>query len=164
MTDLLATCGARLGGQGNWQQLPPTTCKIVFVERGLTAALNALTPAVAGFWRVGLFQNDRTPRLADTAADYLPCNFSGYSGEKILYYFSPATMRGPRAWSQALPVEWTHNGGSVGNEVYGLYVTDLSGTLTIAERFCDGPFPLDRAGRFIRLLPELEALNEVEVP
>jgi hypothetical protein len=163
MSEFFACCGIRLGGQGGWEQLPPTTCKIVFVERGLTAALNALTPAVAGVWRVGLYKNDRTPRLADTAADYISCNFSGYSGEQLLYYFSPATMRGPRAYSQALPVKWTHNGGTVGNEVYGLYVKDLSGAIVVAERFCGGPFNLDRLGRFIRLTPELETLNEVEV-
>jgi hypothetical protein len=67
---------------------------------------------------------------------------------------------GYKARSTAPEIVFRHNGGPVTNLIYGYTVTDITGVLLFAERFCDGPVMMDREGRKLHLVPSFELQNE----
>ena len=160
--EFFATCGVRIGGQGEWETRPAKRCQLEVVSFGLKVFLDKLTTFMENWYECGLYQNDRQPLLDDTIADYVQANFSGYLDRQVLTGWTTAAMVGPRAKSSATQLVWKHDGGPVSNLIYGYYVTDKLGNLVFAERFCDGPFEVDRAGRAIRLTPVFSAQNQRE--
>jgi len=157
-----ATGGIRLGGQGTWRKGPAPRCRLEIVTAGLTEYLDRLTLYMTGWFAIGLFQNDREPKLDDAVGNYQEATFSGYSGSKLLYGWTNAAMRGVRAKSFATPLIWKHNGGPIANDVYGYFCINNVGALAFAERFCDGPITVDRRGRSVNLTPMFSAKNERE--
>jgi len=137
-------------------------CQLEVVRGGLSSYLKELTNLMTGWFQVGLFANDRLPLLDDLVGDYIPCDFSGYNGLRLFYGWSAPVASGVFSMSSASPIVWAHDGGPINNLVYGYYVLDRFGVLAFAERFCDGPFVLDRAGRKLVITPTFRASNERE--
>jgi hypothetical protein len=132
------------------------------VSVGLVQFLNNLTSLMTGWFSVGLFQNKWTPRLADNLGAVVPADFPGYNGLRLLYGWTAGAMFGVRARSHADDIKWVHDGRPGTNDIYGYYVVNKAGALAFAERWCDGPFTIDRKGRSIKLTPQFEAKNERE--
>lgn len=162
MSTLLATGGILMGGQGSFRQGKGHRCQLEVTAEGLKDFLNKLTGYMTGWFKVGLYQNDHEPALDDDVGMYSPCTFSGYDGPQLVYGWTLAAMYGVRAKSFATELVWQHDGGPIGNDVWGYYVTDPSGTLKFAERFCDGPFAVERLGRKIKIAPTFATKNERE--
>jgi len=160
--EFLATGGLRIGGQGSWYTTPGERCQLEVVTAGLLAFAENLTTLMWGWYQLGLYQNDHKPVLGDTIAAYAPCDFSGYDGLRLIYGWTTPAISGVYAVSTALAISWMHNGGSVINDVWGYYVVDRGGILQFAERFCDGPFVIDRYGRRFTLSPTFRVSNERE--
>lgn len=162
VTRWLASGGGESNGEGEWFNDDSHRCELTMQTNGLQQALDAVTSLQFGAWAAGLYQNDRVPKRGDVLSQYVPATFSGYVGTKRLYGWTPAGMAGKRARSTGDRLKWMHDGGTMANWIYGYYVVDLSGKLTYAERFCDGPFLIDRAGRALQLDPAFTARNENE--
>lgn len=119
-------------------------------KRALELLLKKVTPAEDLIIR--LYSNNVTPGEADTEATYTEVSGGGYAAVT----FTPAswtiTEGGPT--SAAYPkITWTFT-GAVGN-VYGYYVVESSsGKLRWAERFVDGPYNIDAAGKSIDVTPQ----------
>lgn len=149
----------RWGGQGEWAhtQLPP--CRLVLPDSGLVDALAILTAGWEARWRYGLFQNDFVPRQSMTLLNITPATFSGYAGLQPCFSWSVPLVNGPYAISNAHELIWTHDGGPVGNWIYGYYVLNLGGVLMWAERFCPAPATVDKGGLSVRLKPTFWLCN-----
>jgi hypothetical protein len=89
--------------------------------------------------RVILYKNDRLPRTADTLADYVEADFSGYDGWKLLNVWTPPAIEFARSFSQSNLAIWTHNGGPVNNLIFGSALVDVDSNLIAAERNKDAP-------------------------
>jgi len=133
------------------------------VASGLLSYTNLIRLEMFGNHKVALFQNDRSPKLDDNASLFTPCTFSGYPGPVLTYGWTSPVMVGNRAFTHSEEFVWTHNGGPVGNWVYGYYVMNVSDELRFAERFCNGPFLVAQSGRQIKLTLMFTSANESEV-
>jgi len=162
MAGFRASAGIRWGGAGRWASAGVRQCQAMVTEIGLIAFLDRCTSFMTGWWKLGLYMNDRLPLLQDTLSQYTPADFSGYSGPQLIYGFPAGTMIGERAQAAAYEITFTHDGGPSNCTVYGYYIEDNTGRLSIAERFCDGPIEMDRTGRQLRIRPTFWAENERE--
>lgn len=131
-----------------------TTPALVLVNNGALGHLDALRVAWLPSLRIGLFQNDWHPHQGDTMVAVVPATFSGYTGLHFLPGWSPAVLQGNLAVTQATPRLWTHNGGPVGNWIFGYYVVDATGVLRWAQRYPGDPVPMDSSSGFYRVTPE----------
>lgn len=164
MSQFVSSGGVDVGGQGTFVRNPGDICLLEVVQPELLRLVTLITTDWFAGHKVGLFQNDVNPRLNTTIGNIVPCNFSGYDGLRLLYFFSPAFMGGIRAIRASQEYVWTYDGGPVTNYVYGYYIVDLAGNLTVAERFCDGPFAMDVPRRQFKLTPLFWLKNERREP
>jgi hypothetical protein len=110
--------------------------------------------------RLHLFQNNYTPADGDTVANYTEANFTGYS-PPILGPWTPATIAAPRAVATCTPVLFAVGPvPTVGNQVYGYYVTDVTGSLVWAERDPGAPVPMLNNGDQYRITPGFSYRSE----
>jgi len=163
LSEYQGTGGGDGGGQGTFDPNPPDLCRGVVVNAGLLEYLTTIKLLMFGNHKVGLYSNDRKPKLADDVSLYVPCNFSGYDGLRLTYGWTFPVLVGDRAFTHSEEFVWSHSGGPVGNWVYGYYVVNVSGELKFAERFCNGPFLVAQSGRQIKLTLMMTSANESEV-
>jgi len=163
VSQYIGSGGGDGGGQGTFVPNPPDLCRGVVVASGLLSYTNLIRLEMFGNHKVGLFSNDRKPKLNDDVSFYTPCTFSGYTGEKLTYGWTSPTMQGVRAFMHSEEFVWTHNGGPIANLVYGYTVVNVYGELRFAERFCNGPFQVGTLGRQIKLTLMFTTANESEV-
>ena len=153
------------GGEGNGQAQFLTTrppgCNIVVSDSGLVTQLDFLRAKWETKYRVGLFQNDGHPSLTWTLFNVVPCDFSGYSGLLQSFGWTASVVNNTRAVTEANPLTWTHNGGPIGNFVYGYYVVDDVGAYQWAERFCPAPVVVSRNGTRLRVRPSFTLRNDI---
>jgi hypothetical protein len=93
-----------------------------------------------------LFQNNKVPAAADTTADYVECNFSGYV-RHTLADLAPTTVSGGVAQTATGVHTWSHNGGPVQNLIYGWFAVDADEHLVAVSRNGAGPISLTAAGQ-----------------
>lgn len=127
---------------------------LVLVNGGAVAHLNALRSTWLWTLKVGLFQNNWEPQVHDSIDQVVPATFSGYGGLHDLYGWRPAALFGNLAVTAAGPNFWTHDGGAVGNWIFGYYVVDLLGVLQWAQRKLGDPYPMESGGQIFRVLPK----------
>lgn len=164
MSNWVSSGGGDGGGQGTFSHDPSNDCLLEVMSPELLRLVSLITTDWFAGHKVGLYQNDFNPRLDSTIANVVPCNFSGYDGLRLLYFFSPSFMSGIRATRLAQEYVWQYDGGPITNWVFGYYVVDLAGNLTIAERFCNGPFAMDQPLRQFKLTPLFWVKNERKEP
>jgi len=155
-----ATCGLRLGGQGEFSDFRPPGCNLIVCDGGLIGSLDRLKTGWELVLRAGLFQNDYQPLQEDTLGDYVPADFSGYGGLQFTYSWDAAVIAGPRAITASGAITWIHDGGPIQNYIFGYYVVDALGALVWAERFCPAPRPMNGVGMRIRIRPQFTLRNE----
>lgn len=155
--------GLVFGGECSIQLVPGDTCRLVLNSRGLRNTLLAGRSVFEALYNVGLYQNDFTPRVSMLTTDIAACNFSGYAGLAPTFSWSVPAYSGGYASMTAHEIVWGHNGGPVGNFVYGYYVLDNTGELVWAERFCPAPMRVYRLGERVRMIPTLYLVNDLVV-
>lgn len=129
---------------------------LVVVDDGELKMLDILRTQInSDAWEIHLFQNNHTPAEDDTAADYTEATFSGYSEQTVDDFGAPSLVSGEAQVAASLNT-WTHNGGAVGNDIYGYYIThSVSGDLMWAERDPNGPITIDTLNQTYNVLPRL---------
>jgi len=155
-----ATGGIDLGGMGVFATGFDDDCLLKVTDEGLKRLLDALGTASGGYFKVGLFRNNWTPRRYATISSVVPANFSGYTGLQLLKGWTKAVTAGLRAESKNGLFEWTYNGGLIKNTVYGYYVVHPNGSLMWAERFCPDPVVMEVKGRKIKLTLTFHLRND----
>lgn len=153
--------GGVAGGVGQAEVDSDAQCRLVLNRRGLRNTLDAARRRFEGKYRAGLFQNNYKPKISSELVNLTPCNFSGYMGEQITGGWSIPVSAGLYAITQAIDVLWEHDGGSIGNFVYGYYIVDDDGDLVWAERFCPDPLVAHRLGETVRIRPTLWLVNDL---
>lgn len=108
-----------------------------------------------------LFKTSIVPARDQVSTDYFPneANFTGYSVITVPFanWSSPAYVT-PQATSNAPVIVWTVGPSpSVGNQIYGYYVTPAGQTYPVlwAERFTGAPVDMTVAAEAIALYPQL---------
>jgi len=119
---------------------------IFIPDEGLVEKITKLKEQLFEYLTVHLYQNDKVPAAADTAADYTPATFSGYAAQNMSGWGVPSIAGGV---AQVAPgtYSWTHSGGAVANTIYGWYATSLEGKLIMVSRRGAGPVTLNGAGQ-----------------
>jgi len=115
----------------------------VLVQSGLSDWATALFADWTGHLFAGLYANDREPDRTSTLADFTEATFSGYA-RVYLSGFAIDSWDGIRLLTKADPVAFFHNGGPVGENIFGLFVADDRTGLQYAVRFSTAPIVLYR--------------------
>jgi hypothetical protein len=128
----------------------------VLVNQGETIMLEALVNKTAPQTLIlKLFKNNYTPVEGDTEAAYTEADFTGYASVSL----TPATwVTTAGAPSDVTYPEqtFTSSANQTLQNVYGYYlVQTTSGKLVAAERFSNGPFPIQNNGDAIKVTPKI---------
>lgn len=108
---------------------------VILVTRGMIRFLDICTAAVNSLRWMGLMKGTAQPLKSWTIANISVCTFSGYGGLQPLLNWSPATLDGLLAVSDATPLVWQHDGGAGSCLVTGNYVVDGNGQLHWVEYY-----------------------------
>lgn len=92
-----------------------------YAREGYTVCLDALLKELRPWFR--LYTNDPVDSPERVRGDFVQATFGGYVPIGTPKW-SPAWLRGGRAFAVADPVIFRWNGGDVGDPVRGYYVTD----------------------------------------
>lgn len=112
-----------------------------------------------------LYTNDKTPALADRAADYVEMTEHGYVAKVLVptdWGLTPADA-GTNTPARAMATDQAFLFGAPGSavNVYGYFIVGLtSGMLMGAERFSDGPYRVANSGDQITITPVLRLRTE----
>lgn len=118
------------------------------------AILSQLLPLATAWW-LRLYVNDHTPTPADTAADYVEPTGSWYA-PLILDQWGQTynTATGLGRVDNVIRT-YTAAGTLADESVYGYWVATDNFQLVWAERGPLSPYPMNTAGRTVRVLPRL---------
>lgn len=122
---------------------------------GCRALLQLLIDAWGSDVTIHLFKVAHTPVAGDTVSDYVEADFEGYAPLAATGWGAPATVGGVTS-SIADQLTFTKGVGGVGNDVYGYFATDLSGTVLYwAESDPAAPIDMNVDGREYLVTPRL---------
>lgn len=125
----------------------------VAIRRAILAILVA-TDGFLDACKVHLFKNNINLSPSNVVGDFEEANFTGYAVSSVIVWGAPYTAANQFAEVQGGTKQFNATGDTVGNTVYGYYVTDTAGTgLKYAERFDEG-IPMTEAGRSIVVNPK----------
>lgn len=124
----------------------------VYLVEGRVELLERLRAADSANWRIGLFQSNTTINATDTLATYTLATFSGYAPVAVTW--APAVESSGVGRTQGTVATFVHNGGGVGNTIYGYVVYHVSGKALFAERFA-APKTMNAAGHVITISPAM---------
>lgn len=130
---------------------------IIFCEGGWLDVLTSASTMTT--WTLKLFQNDTVPAFTDTIADYVECDFAGYVAGTPIAWGAPIINGSNQGELNGTQINFTHDGGSTGNTVYGIFVVDVGGNLLYAERF-PAPISMTTAGDTIPYVPRFTLINQ----
>ena len=109
-----------------------------------------------------LFQNNTTPMSSDTLGSYTEADFTGYASVNAVGWSAPVTSSGHEKTLATSVLFQVGSSPTVGNNIYGYYVTDNNrgGALVWAERFTGAPLSMTVAGDAIVVTPEFQESSE----
>ena len=108
----------------------------VFVQLGDNLILDRIVADFEALVSLRLFQNNWTPTVTDTVANYTEATFSGYAAVDISALWGAAYTNGAGQGEIDCPEQtFAFGGGAISNYVYGAYVLSAGGILVYAERF-----------------------------
>lgn len=111
-------------------------------------------------WILHLFKNAHTCVLGDVVADFTEADFSSYVPQPIGAFSGSAFGGGVAIADGTTPITWTNSTGAVGNDIYGVYCTDLAGTsLKFSENPPSVPIDMNTAGATIQYIPRMTEEN-----
>jgi hypothetical protein len=112
--------------------------------------------------KLKLFKNDKTPADGDTEAGYTEATFTGYASVTLTGASWTITAGAPSEAAYAQQV-FTSTANQTLENVYGYYVVRTSDNkLMWAERFTDGPYPIQNNNDSIRVTPKIQARKHGE--
>ena len=116
-----------------------------------------------GSWRVELFQSNTTPAPSTTFSQLTLATFSGYAAQTPAFGTATTVTVNNRNYDQITDTfqrSFVHNGGAVGNTIYGYVVYDASvNQILWLERF-DFPVTLQINGDTIRVTAQVRLSSE----
>ena len=111
--------------------------------------------------KLHLYSNNYTPVAGSLLANFTEATFSGYAAQTITAWQSPITVSGRAQLTASALYTFTKSTGAVGNNIYGYYVTDSTGTtLKWAERDAAAPIDMNTAGKKYTILPTYTVKSE----
>jgi hypothetical protein len=135
----------------------------VFPDVGLGYSLEAML-AGGGPITVHLFKNTAAITRTLTLAQLIEADFSGYSTYPLGPHNPSVADPVNHLWSCSFPaLTWQNTTGSVGNQIYGVFMTIGSGILLYAEEVSGGPSqPIDMgtAGKTYVYTPLFQMLSQ----
>jgi hypothetical protein len=100
-----------------------------------------------------LFKSDTTPAESDTAATFTESDWTGYSSSSLTGASWNATPGDPSQVDYAQQI-FTSSADQAVQQNYGYFLVRTTGTeLMWAERFTDGPYPIENDGDQIKVTP-----------
>lgn len=118
---------------------------------------NFLNIAAAQDQKLVLFKSNTTPAETDTTATYTAADFTGYADAAITGS-SWTTTQGAPSHADYAQQTFTSSAAQATQNIYGyLLKQTTSGTLMLAERFSDGPYPITNNGDAIKITPVVTA-------
>ncbi len=139
----------------------------VTVEAAMESMLNSIlnkSGGIADNWDLKLFENNHTPDVGDTVADYDEVSGGGYADfdlDKAEFTVTPGDPA-QALYSDFLDFLFT-GATDAPSTVYGYYIIDGNGDLIGAERFPDAVVPFVPVnGTLIRVKPQLLLANVSE--
>lgn len=133
----------------------PNVGELELLDRMLKGGLSVKD----GDYVLKLFKNSYTPTPTSTLGDFTEADFTNYASVTLAQsnWTAPATNLSGKAESAYTQQSWTC--GSIGNTVYGYYVTGLvSGELLWAEKF--GSEKALTIGDVLNLIPVITLSTE----
>lgn len=115
---------------------------------------------------IALYQNNKTPAADDELSDYDLADYSGHAPQGLASggagVIDPTPDAGGRAVCNWGSLVFAHNGGGVGNTIYGYVVYDDSDPdrLLWAQRVPDDPVSMSVSGDTITIVPQLTLKSE----
>ena len=106
-----------------------------------------------------LYQNNYSPVDGSVIGSFTEATFSGYATQTCASWSAAATVSG-RASTSATARTFTNSTGSVGNSIYGYYVTDGSGNLMWAEADPSAPVGMNNPGDSYTVTPTFTFATE----
>lgn len=112
------------------------------------AALTAMVGADGAYEdpTLRLFKNPLTPTRETLLADITPCDFSGYAPKTTMGWLSPYSDVDGSAIVYGESHTFVANASTIGNTVYGCYLTDAAGTGLLAIWVFAEPVGIAQAG------------------
>lgn len=124
-------------------------------DEGCRALLDALIAFYGSDITVHLFKAPHTPSAADTVADYVEADYQDYAPQAAIDWSAAATVVGVTS-SFADQLTFQKGVGGTGNDVYGYFATDITGTvLLFAESDPNSPIDMNADGREYLVTPRL---------
>lgn len=128
------------------------TLKIV--KTALLRQLAAIKTAELDGSKLGLYTNDFTPNANTVIGDFTVATFTGYAQVTITLFdaayidenANAAIIGGLVQFAPASPY-------TVGESVYGWYLTTSTGALISGGRFPNAPVPMGVAGNYVQVVP-----------
>lgn len=123
---------------------------IVIPDSGLLLLVSGLDYQSSAW--VHLYRTDTPLTRNTTLADLVELDTPGYLRQRAVSW-SPPTIRGDQAVTEADPLRWTRGAGPPARQIYGYYVTfGSSGPLLWAERGIEAPYTWDTLGQRILVI------------
>lgn len=107
-----------------------------------------------------LFSNNKTPAIADLAAEYTAVSGGGYADKTLTAGNWSVEQGNPSIALYNTDIDFQFTGAPSPATVYGYYIIDSTSMLISSERFPVVPFvPID--GSLIRFRPRITSRNQV---
>ena len=108
-----------------------------------------------------LFQNDLAISRGTVLAQFVECDWSGYLPQTYpAASWTPPALEGQAARSIGIPATFTHNGGPLGNLVYGYWFQDsATAELTWCERLQGAPIIVQAGSPPLIIIPSYSVLG-----
>jgi len=131
----------------------------VIVQQGDVKILDRIVADAIVLFTLKLFQNNHTPAVTDTEANYTEASFSGYAAVDIHALWGAAFVNASgQGEIDCTTQTFAFGGGAVTNLVYGAYVVDNAGKLIYAERFA-APISMSASPDQIIYTPKFTAVS-----
>jgi hypothetical protein len=121
--------------------------------------LQQLFKATLNTYVLRLYQNNHTPAITDTAANYTEATFTGYAAINLVSWGNAFLNGSSISEMDEIARTFTQTGVGVTNNIYGYYVTDGAGVLIWAELNPNGVFNMNNTGLTYTVQPILTLAN-----
>lgn len=110
-------------------------------------------------WTLHLFQNDVTPTDTFSNASVTEATFSGYASVPLNSWGDAFVNAANIGESDETLRTFTHNGGGVGNTIYGYFIRDGAGDYVAGERNPAGGTVINAAAQVYPVWPRITLQN-----
>lgn len=124
-------------------------------DSGCRYLLDLITSGLGSDVLLHLYAADHEPAAGDTPASFVEADYSGYAPQSVTTWTAAQTVGGVTT-AVGEQLTFTVGPGGVGNDVFGYYATDSTGTVLLwAERDPQAPVDMQTEGREYIVTPRL---------